>query len=76
MQVVVRFPGLIIGPFLDAYGSRAVGMFGASLCAVCYLTSAFLTSVWQLFVVFGLLAGKSFVPELIQSSNQENIKAS
>lgn len=44
--------GLIMGPLADRNGTRPVVMFGVSVLGLCYVAAAFMTSLWQFYLLF------------------------
>ena len=48
----LAFGGLFMGPLADRKGTRPVVMFGVTVLGLCYLAAAFMTALWQFYLLF------------------------
>ncbi|MBM1814699.1 MFS transporter [Pseudosulfitobacter pseudonitzschiae] len=48
----LAFGGLFMGPLADRKGTRPLVMFGVAVLGLCYLAAAFMTALWQFYLLF------------------------
>ncbi|ASM72239.1 MULTISPECIES: MFS transporter [Roseobacteraceae] len=44
--------GLVMGPLSDSKGTRPVVMFGVTVLGLCYMAAAFMSVLWQFYLLF------------------------
>ncbi len=48
----LAFGGLLMGPLADRRGTRPVVLFGVTVLGLCYVAAAFMTELWQFYLLF------------------------
>jgi len=69
----MAFGGLVMGAQADRRGTRSVVLFGVTVLGLCYLAASFVTTLWQLYLLFFLAgflgAGAIFSPVMANVGN-------
>ncbi len=71
MMVVMAAGAPAVGLIVDRYGSRAVYAIGMVSVALIFILSSYMTSQWQLLVLFGIAGGLAFAamsPSLVSTT--------
>ncbi len=71
MMTMMAIAAPIGGVALDRYGPRGVFAFGASLVAIAFVLCSFMSEIWQLVLLFGVVGGAGFAlisPSLVSAT--------
>ena len=56
----ISISGFFVSPLVNKYGERVMTIIGSVFCTVGFVSSAFATNVFQLYVTYGLLSGNKW----------------